>query len=104
MNTTYEADHPGGNEPIRKAGSTIAGGNVSGDIQDAAQGAQIIAHDNVLKRMSAPTGSAAPVATAAWPTSTFVGDDKKLFFNGEGIHILHQPAAHTDGDSLVFFR
>ena len=36
--------------------------------------------------------------------STFVGDDKKLFFNGEGIQIFHQPAAHTDGDSIVFFR
>jgi len=97
INTTYDADHTGGNEPLRKAGSTIAGGNVAGDIQDAAEGAQIIAHDNVLMRMSnKPTGS--------WPTSTFVGDDKKLFFNGEGIQILHQPAAHTDGDSIVFFR
>jgi cyclase len=38
------------------------------------------------------------------PTSTFLGDEKKLFFNGEGIEILHQPAAHTDGDSIVFFR
>src|SRR5262252_5955333 len=97
INTTYDADHTGGNEPLRKAGSTIAGGNVAGDIQDAAEGAQIIAHDNVLMRMSnKPTGS--------WPTSTFVGEDKKLFFNGEGIQVLHQPSAHTDGDSIVFFR
>src|SRR5262249_7072210 len=64
VNTTYDADHTGGNEPIRKAGATIAGGNVAGDIQDAAEGAQVIAHDNVLKRMSnKPSG--------AWPTSTF---------------------------------
>jgi glyoxylase-like metal-dependent hydrolase (beta-lactamase superfamily II) len=41
---------------------------------------------------------------AAWPTSTFIGEDKKLYFNGEGVHVIHQPAAHTDGDSLVFFR
>jgi len=27
-----------------------------------------------------------------------------MFFNGEGIQIIHQPAAHTDGDSFVFFR
>jgi glyoxylase-like metal-dependent hydrolase (beta-lactamase superfamily II) len=27
-----------------------------------------------------------------------------MFLNGEGIEILHQPAAHTDGDSFVFFR
>jgi glyoxylase-like metal-dependent hydrolase (beta-lactamase superfamily II) len=104
INTHVHGDHIGGNANIRKAGATIAGGNVSGDIQDAAQGAQIIAHDNVLKRMSAPTGTEAPVPSANWPTSTFIGQDKKLFFNGEGIHILHQPAAHTDGDSLVFFR
>jgi glyoxylase-like metal-dependent hydrolase (beta-lactamase superfamily II) len=103
INTHVHGDHIGGNENIRKAGATIAGGNVAGDIQDAAQGAQIIAHDNVLKRMSA-RGAQPPIPSAAWPTSTFVGEDKKLFFNGEGIHIIHQPAAHTDGDSIVFFR
>jgi len=97
VNTTSDPDHTGGNEPIRKAGSTIAGGNVAGDIQDAAEGAQIIAHDNVAKHMM----NAAP---AALPTSTFLGDDKKLFFNGEGIDIIHQPSAHTDGDTIVFFR
>src|SRR5262249_15858958 len=97
INTTYDADHTGGNEPIRKPGSTTAGGKVAGDIQDAAEGAQIIAHDNVLMRMAnRPSGSL--------PTSTFLGDSKKLFFNGEGIEINHQPAAHTDGDSIVFFR
>src|SRR5215813_24073 len=97
INTTYDSDHTGGNEPIRKAGSTIAGGNVSGDIQDAAEGAQIVAHNNVLKRMTkAPSG--------ALPTSTYLSDQKKLFFNGEGIEIIHQPSAHTDGDSIVFFR
>ena len=26
------------------------------------------------------------------------------FFNGEGIQLIHQPAAHTAGDSLVWFR
>jgi cyclase len=103
INTHVHPDHTGGNENIRKAGSTIAGGNVAGDIQDAAVGAQIIAHDNVLKRMSARNAQP-PIPAAAWPTSTFIGDDKKLFFNGEGIHIIHQPAAHTDGDSIVFFR
>jgi glyoxylase-like metal-dependent hydrolase (beta-lactamase superfamily II) len=103
VNTHVHPDHVGGNENIRKAGATIAGGNVAGDIQDAAQGAQIIAHDNVLKRMSARNAQP-PIPSAAWPTSTFIGDDKKLFFNNEGIHIIHQPAAHTDGDSIVFFR
>ena len=27
-----------------------------------------------------------------------------MYLNGEGIEVLHQPAAHTDGDVVVFFR
>ena len=103
VDTHVHGDHVGGNENIRKAGATIAGGNVSGDIKDAAEGAQIWAHDNVLLRMSDPKLTPA-IPTAAWPTSTFTGKDKKLFFNGEGVHLIHEPAAHTDGDSIVFFR
>jgi cyclase len=103
IDTHVHGDHVGGNENIRKAGATIAGGNVSGDIRDAALGAQIWAHDNVLLRMSDPKRTPA-IPTGAWPTSTFTGKDKKLFFNGEGVHLIHEPAAHTDGDSIVFFR
>jgi cyclase len=104
INTHYHPDHVGGNEKIRKAGSTIAGGNVAGDLEDAAEGAQIIAHENTLKRMSAPTGSQAPTPPGAWPTITYFLDEKKLFFNGEGISMIHPEAAHTDGDTMVFFR
>ena len=104
INTHSHPDHVGGNENLKKAGATIAGGNVTLDIQDAAQGAQIISHLNAYKHMSARVNGQPATPTAAWPTSTFIGDDKKLFFNGEGIHIIHQSAAHTDGDSIVFFR
>ena len=27
-----------------------------------------------------------------------------MYLNGEGIEVFHQPAAHTDGDAIVFFR
>jgi glyoxylase-like metal-dependent hydrolase (beta-lactamase superfamily II) len=85
--------------------TTIAGGNVAGDLGAAAsQGAQIIAHVNVLDRMSAPTGQTPAAPQGAWPTDTFVGNEKKLWFNNEGIEIIHIPNAHTDGDSLVYFR
>jgi glyoxylase-like metal-dependent hydrolase (beta-lactamase superfamily II) len=104
INTHSHPDHVGGNENLKKAGATIAGGNVTLDIGDAAQGAQIISHINAYKHMSARVNGQFATPAAAWPTSTFIGDDKKLYFNGEGIHIIHQPAAHTDGDSLVFFR
>ena len=53
INTHVHADHTGGNEKIAKAGSTIAGGNVVGDIgASAQQGATVIAHQAVLDRMS----------------------------------------------------
>jgi cyclase len=101
INTHVHADHVGGNEAIAKMGSTIAGGNVG---VGAGEGAGVIAHENVMTRMSAPTGTTAPMPFAAWPTDTFFTARKELFFNGEAIEIEHQPSAHTDGDSLVFFR
>jgi cyclase len=105
INTHIHPDHVGGNEKIGPAGSTIAGGNVVGNIgESAGKGATIIAHESVLNRMSAPTGSQPSLPFVAWPTDTYANDEKDLFFNGEGIQILHQRAAHTDGDSMVFFR
>jgi cyclase len=101
INTHWHPDHVGSNELIAKSGSTIAGGNVSGAIADAGQGAAVIAHENVLVRMS---GQDTPPPFAAWPTDTLFVPQKDLYFNDEAVEILHQPAAHTDGDSLVFFR
>jgi cyclase len=101
INTHWHPDHVGSNEAIAKSGSTIAGGNVSGAITDAGEGAAVIAHENVLVRMSAQD---APPPFEALPTVTLFMPTKDLYFNGEAVEILHQPAAHTDGDSLVFFR
>jgi len=97
VNTNADPDHVGGNESIGKAGITITGGNVAGNITDAGEGAAIVAHDSVLTRMP-------QTPFRALPTDTFVGDEKDLYFNGEGIQLLHQPLAHTDGDSVIFFR
>jgi cyclase len=104
INTHVHPDHVGGNEKVFAAGSTITGGNVTGDIGDAGVGATIIAHEAVLNRMSAPTGQQAAFPERAWPTDTYFTKQKKMFFNGEAIEIQHIPSAHTDGDSLVFFR
>ena len=104
INTNSFADGTDGNEKVRLAGTTITGANVTNDIRDSRDGAQILAHDNVLDRMSAPSGKKSPTPTGAWPTDTFAGKEKTLFFNGEGIEIDQQPSALTDGDSLVFFR
>jgi cyclase len=104
INTHVHPDHTGGNEAVRKAGLTYVGANVTGNLTDAGVGAQIYAQDNVLKRMSAPTGVQASVPFGSWPTETYLSGRKQLFFNGEPIEIIHQPSAHTDGDSLVLFR
>jgi cyclase len=104
INTNSYPDATSGNEKVRLAGTTITGANVTNDIRDSRDGAQILAHENVLTRMSAPTGAKSPTPTGAWPTDTFLGKEKPLFFNGEPIEIIHQPNALTDGDSIVFFR
>jgi len=100
INTSADPDHVGGNDIIGKLGSTIAGGNVGAG---AGVGAGIIAHENVLNRMSAPTGKSSPYPTTAWPTDTYVSRQKELYFNGEAIQTIYKPG-HTDGDSIVYFR
>jgi cyclase len=100
INTHAHPDHVGGNAAIAAQGQMIVGGNMG----QPYSGAAILAHEKVLTRMSAPTGEQAPFPQGAWPTDTYFTSKKELFFNGEAIQILHQPAAHTDGDSIVFFR
>ncbi len=103
INTHHHGDHTGGNVNLRAAGTTVSGGNMAGAIRDSGIGAAILAHENVLLRLSMAEGDQA-LPSAGWPTSTYFGAKKELFYNGEGIEILHVPAAHTDGDSIVFFR
>jgi cyclase len=61
--------------------------------------ASIIAHLNVLTRMAAGGGP-----SDAWPTDTYFTPQWSIFSNGEGIELVHVPNAHTDGDTIVFFR
>jgi cyclase len=106
INTHVHPDHTGGNEVIRKAGATITGANVTGNItaQEILNGAALWAQDNVLQRMVHPGAGQTSTPSGAWPTETFLSGRKQFTFNGEPIEIIHQPAAHTDGDSIVFFR
>jgi glyoxylase-like metal-dependent hydrolase (beta-lactamase superfamily II) len=105
INTSADADHVSGNEVVAKAGQTIlnlTNATLSGLTNGGA--ASVLAAERVLFRMSAPTGETAPYPAAAWPTETFHGRRSYMYLNGEGIETLHQPAAHSDGDSFVFFR
>jgi glyoxylase-like metal-dependent hydrolase (beta-lactamase superfamily II) len=61
--------------------------------------ASIIAHLNVLNRMTK-----ANVASESWPTDTYFTPEWSRFSNGEAVQLIHVPAAHSDGDTIVFFR
>ena len=110
INTSMDADHVGGNDALARAGLSIlpgavaAGAGLGDDLLNNAGGASVLAHEHVLARMSAPTGQQSPVAPALWPTKTFAFRMYSMYLNGEGIQVVHQPAAHTDGDTIVFFR
>jgi glyoxylase-like metal-dependent hydrolase (beta-lactamase superfamily II) len=45
-----------------------------------------------------------PFPSDAWPTETFTERRRTLYFNGDGLEVLHEPAAHSDGDAIIFFR
>jgi cyclase len=80
LNTHFHGDHTGGN-PFFGASGTI------------------VAHDNVRARLAAEEnypGSGLPVLTFA--------DRVRVHFNGDTLEVVHFPAGHTDGDSVVWFR
>ena len=96
VNTHVHADHTGGNQALANMGNEETGVRT-----------EIIAHENVLLRMTAAPDESVPetrLSPEGWPTAAYFTPHRDIHFNGEPIEILHQPAAHTDGDSLVFFR
>ncbi len=98
IDTHVHGDHVGGNEALQKMGAAGASPVMGG-------GATVIAHDNVLNRMTTPvTGGQAPPPQTGLPNDEYDTPTKDFFFNGEAVVIFHEPAAHTDGDSIVFFR
>jgi cyclase len=106
VNTHAHPSHTGGNLRVAEAGAQIVGGNFFGQLgQAGANRAFIVAHENTLTAMSRPAAAgAAAIPFGAWPTNTFFQEQKDMYFNGEGIQLVHVPRAHTDGDILVFFR
>ncbi|MFN0046730.1 MAG: MBL fold metallo-hydrolase [Sphingorhabdus sp.] len=86
INTHWHFDHSGGNENLGKAGAII------------------MAHDNVRVRMAAGATVAGnvvpPAAKVALPVITYA-EGLKLHLNGEEVRVIHMPAGHTDGDSII---
>jgi len=109
INTGPDADHVGGDEAISKAGRTIIplADTLSVDLgmrMTSGGAAPVLAAEGVLLRMSAPTGQKSPYPSEAWPSETFSNKQKAMYMNGEAVVTMHEPAAHSDGDSIVLFR
>ena len=79
INTHVHGDHVGGNAALH------------------AQGARIVAHDNIRVRMIA-----SDAAADALPELTF-NDELTFHVNGQRAHLLHVERAHTDGDAVILF-
>jgi glyoxylase-like metal-dependent hydrolase (beta-lactamase superfamily II) len=90
VNTHHHADHAGGNVPF------------------AADGATVVAHENVRKRIVAGwthnlSGIVYPPAPAgALPSKTYA-DTMTLEVKGRKAELKHPLNAHTDGDTYVYF-
>jgi len=93
VNTHPHADHTGGNAAMVKLGS---GGP---------QPVRVMAHENTFNRMmDAAVAANSNTPSAAMPMNTYFTPTRDFFLNGEAIILHHVPAAHTDGDTLVYFR
>ncbi|MBN4046917.1 MBL fold metallo-hydrolase [bacterium AH-315-P13] len=84
-NTHHHGDHTGGNFNMAK------------------EGAKIIAHENVRKRLEeTPKRDGSMNPKEALPIITF-NDKMSLYINDEQVKIFHVHNAHTDGDALLYF-
>jgi glyoxylase-like metal-dependent hydrolase (beta-lactamase superfamily II) len=105
INTSSDADHTGGNEKLSRSGQTILGNpgssGVSEDVFTNGGAASVLAHERVFARMSREE-AAFPFPQR--PTKTYSVRVYSMYLNGDGIQVIHMPAAHSDGDSAVFFR
>lgn len=91
LNTHFHGDHTGGNEHFGKAGAVI------------------VAHDNVRARMDTEAFRTQYLerggrdVESALPVVTF-SDRVSFHLDGRTLLTRHYPHAHTDGDSVVWFR
>jgi cyclase len=108
INTSADLDHVGGNDVVSAAGESVIPTGGLNEIGAAGGRAPILAEENVQARMATPEGEKPLFPIGAVPTVTYASAldemQKDLYINGEAIVTTYQPAAHSDGDSIVFFR
>jgi cyclase len=88
-------------QPVRYVVNThMHGDHTAGNEAMAAMGAVVISHENMRPRLR---GQNTPATSGTLPTLTY-SDSITLHFNGEEIQIYNPDPAHTDHDSIIYFR
>ncbi|MDG2089867.1 MAG: hypothetical protein P8J61_01980 [Gammaproteobacteria bacterium] len=98
INTAALPTHLEGNLAIHGIGEALPGTQATA----GGMGMPIVGHANGLSILVTEFSDEIPYEI--WPNSTFFGENKALYLNGEPIDIMHIPAAITQSDVLVHFR
>jgi glyoxylase-like metal-dependent hydrolase (beta-lactamase superfamily II) len=102
INTSFDLHHTGGNAEVAALGMF---GSTPSLAPGEAPGASLVAHENVMLRLTALSSAARnPFPSGGIPRDAYILPFKDIYFNGEPVFIMHEPNAHTDGDSIVLFR
>lgn len=102
INTGPGRDHVGGNAALAARGMF---GSTPSLAPGEQPGATLIAHENVMIRLTAASLERRdPFPSEGIPRSVYFLPQKDLWFNDEPVFVIHEPAAHSDGDSIVLFR
>ena len=103
VTTALDADHLSGNDAVNNLGFRAFGGRGAGVAVATGgntTGVTILAHENVVNRFYLTENDIEDLTV----TTTYFTPRFDFYMNDEGIAVYHVPNAHTDGDSIVFFR
>lgn len=98
INTGADPDHVSGNAKLSLAGHSLGSGVIT------AGAAPVIGVENIVDRMSAVVGGKPLYPVEAVPSESFSRKQKALYLNDDAIIVMRQFAAHSDSDTIVFFR